>query len=83
MEKRINTENIFSKSVDYVPDRPGHDFRYSINSEKIQTKINWKPKYSLKQGLENTINWYIDNKDWLENVKIKSNYNGERIGLLN
>jgi dTDP-glucose 4,6-dehydratase len=50
--------------IKYVEDRKGHDFRYAINSSKLQS-LGWKPKYSINTGLEKTIQWYIDNQDWL------------------
>tara|TARA_B100000212_G_scaffold340811_1_gene322332 strand:- start:353 stop:1429 length:1077 start_codon:yes stop_codon:yes gene_type:complete len=83
IEKKTTTKNVFEKLAEYVPDRPGHDFRYSIDSNKIKSELKWIPKYSLMEGLEYTINWYLENKTWLENIKTKSNYFGERLGLLN
>ena len=47
--------------VKFVKDRPGHDFRYAINSKKISKKLNWKPEKKFKQGLEETFNWYLKN----------------------
>lgn len=51
--------------IKYVTDRPGHDFRYSVNSEYIRSFIGWSPKHSLDVGLNTTIDWYIDNYDKL------------------
>jgi dTDP-glucose 4,6-dehydratase len=48
--------------------RPGHDQRYAVDSSKIRS-LGWKPSVSLKQGLEQTIQWYQDNRVWWENVK--------------
>jgi dTDP-glucose 4,6-dehydratase len=48
----------------YVKDRPGHDFRYSLDSTKIETELKWKPKYDFKNGIKETILWYINNKSW-------------------
>ena len=53
--------------IEFVEDRPGHDFRYSMSSEKISNELNWKTKYSFDEGLENTIKWYLDNLENLEN----------------
>jgi dTDP-glucose 4,6-dehydratase len=62
---------IILKSIDkplslmkYVKDRPGHDFRYSLDSTKIEKKLNWKPKYSFEKGIKETISWYLNNKSW-------------------
>jgi dTDP-glucose 4,6-dehydratase len=49
--------------LSYVKDRPGHDFRYSLDSTKIQREIGWKPKYTFESGLNYTINWYLNNKN--------------------
>jgi len=49
--------------IEFVEDRPGHDFRYSMSSEKISNELNWETKYSFDEGLENTIRWYLDNLD--------------------
>jgi dTDP-glucose 4,6-dehydratase len=58
---------IMGKSFDlihFTKDRPGHDFRYSLNSRKIRGELHWRPKYNFEKGLERTINWYIENKKW-------------------
>lgn len=57
--------------IQYVKDRPGHDFRYSMNSDKIKNELNWTPKVSFKNGIEKTIKWYIDNQQW---TKTKLSY---------
>ena len=54
--------------IEFVDDRPGHDFRYAIDNSKIKDKLGWKPEYSFNKGLSETINWYIDNKQWYENI---------------
>ncbi|MDC1060360.1 dTDP-glucose 4,6-dehydratase [Alphaproteobacteria bacterium] len=56
--KKINKS---SELINYVSDRPGHDYRYAINSNKIRNKLKWKPKISFDEGLKKTINWYLDN----------------------
>jgi len=50
--------------IKFVRDRPGHDYRYSLNSSKLHKKTNWKPSVNLEKGLEHTINWYLTNRDW-------------------
>jgi len=50
--------------IEYVEDRPGHDFRYSMDSSLIRNEIGWKPKVEFEKGLEKTIQWYLDNKEW-------------------
>ena len=56
----------YSELISFVNDRPGHDKRYSINSEKIQSQLNWYPKYSFDEALEITIKWYLENKEFLK-----------------
>lgn len=55
--------------IKYVQDRPGHDRRYAIDSGKIQNELGWKPEYTFKKGLEETIAWYLDNRDWWEKIR--------------
>jgi len=55
--------------IKYVADRPGHDRRYAIDPTKIMTELGWKPKYTFETGIEETIQWYIDNQDWWKNIK--------------
>lgn len=62
---------IMNKSTDlikFVDDRPGHDFRYSMNSSKIRTKLNWLPKTTFETGLSKTIEWYLKHREWWENI---------------
>ena len=54
--------------IEYVKDRPGHDFRYSMNSSKIRNDLGWAPKIGFDEGLENTINWYLENEEWWKNI---------------
>ena len=54
--------------IEFVEDRPGHDFRYSMNSTKIKNELNWKTKLSFDDGLERTIQWYLENPEILNNV---------------
>ena len=48
----------------YVKDRPGHDFRYSLDSTKIENKLKWEPKYTFENGIKETVLWYVNNKSW-------------------
>ena len=56
------------KLITYVSDRPGHDFRYAIDSSKINKELNWKPSLQFEEGIEKTVSWYLDNKEWLEKI---------------
>ena len=54
--------------ITYVKDRAGHDLRYAIDATKLQKDLNWFPSVTFEQGIEITIDWYLQNKDWLEKV---------------
>ena len=54
--------------IEFVEDRPGHDFRYSMTSQKISNELNWNKKIEFEQGLQKTIQWYLDNPEILENI---------------
>ena len=55
--------------IEFVKDRLGHDRRYAIDSSKIQNDLGWKPEYSFENGIKETINWYLDNQNWINQVK--------------
>lgn len=57
-----------AKLITYVKDRPGHDLRYAIDANKINQELGWKPSVTFEQGLEITIDWYLSNQEWLNNV---------------
>lgn len=54
--------------IKYVKDRPGHDRRYAIDNTKITTELGWEPAYTFERGIQETIQWYLDNTKWIENV---------------
>ena len=56
------------KLITYVKDRAGHDLRYAIDSSKLQRELGWVPSLQFEEGLEKTIDWYLDNTEWLQNV---------------
>ena len=66
-------------NIKFVKDRPGHDFRYALNNKKILNKLGWKAKVPLNQGLQQTYNWYFNNKDFFNSVSKKHYIN--RLGL--
>jgi len=66
VKKILKIMNKPSTLIEFVPDRPGHDKHYSINSSKIKKEINWIPKYDLDDALKETVNWYLSNKQWWE-----------------
>jgi dTDP-glucose 4,6-dehydratase len=66
VEKILQLMNKSSDLIEFVPDRPGHDKHYSIDASKIKDEINWTPKFDFDNALLETVNWYIDNKQWWE-----------------
>jgi len=66
LDKKIPLrEGSYKDLIVFVDDRPGHDFRYAIDSSKIKKELNWAPSESFETGLEKTIEWFIENKEWL------------------
>ena len=66
VEKILKIMNKPSDLIEFVPDRPGHDKHYSINSSKIKNEVNWSPKFNFDDALKETVNWYLSNKQWWE-----------------
>jgi dTDP-glucose 4,6-dehydratase len=66
VEKILKIMKKPSDLIEFVPDRPGHDKHYSIDSSKIKNEINWSPKFDFDDALVQTVNWYIENKSWWE-----------------
>jgi dTDP-glucose 4,6-dehydratase len=60
--------------IEYVTDRPGHDRRYAMNINKIKAEVDWKPKVNLKDGLELTVAWYMENSDWVKKIRDQQEY---------
>ena len=73
--------NSFKDLITFVPDRPGHDARYAIDSTKITRDLGWMPKENFESGLLKTIHWYLENTDWWERV-LSGEYKLDRIGKL-
>ena len=56
------------KLITFVKDRAGHDLRYAIDATKLKNELGWKPSLQFEEGLEKTIDWYLNNEEWLDNV---------------
>ena len=54
--------------ITHVTDRSGHDLRYAIDATKIKEELGWEPFLQFEEGIEKTIKWYLENKDWMDNV---------------
>ena len=69
MDKKLDRDSGESeKLITYVKDRPGHDLRYAIDATKINKELGWEPSVTFEEGLELTVDWYLDNSDWLDHV---------------
>jgi dTDP-glucose 4,6-dehydratase len=69
MDTKLDREpGTSAELITYVKDRPGHDLRYAIDASKINKELGWKPSVTFEQGLERTVNWYLNNELWLKNV---------------
>ena len=54
--------------ITYVTDRKGHDMRYAIDSRKLQKELGWEPSLQFEEGIEETVKWYLENQEWMDNV---------------
>ena len=69
MDEKLNrSKGSSEKLITYVKDRPGHDLRYAIDASKINQELGWEPSVTFEEGLKKTIDWYLENETWLENV---------------
>lgn len=75
LDKKLGTSE---ELITFVKDRPGHDIRYAIDITKINNELGWTPSISFESGLEKTVDWYLDNKNWLQNIK-SGKYKNENI----
>ena len=78
--KPSNSGKSYKQLISFVKDRPGHDFRYAINTTKIKKDLNWEPKETFDSGLTKTIKWYLENENWWKKIQ-KNIYKQERIGV--
>ena len=65
IKKLLELLNKSEDFIEFIPDRPGHDLRYAVDTTKIEKEIGWEAKINFDEGIERTVNWYIENKDWL------------------
>lgn len=70
----------YRNQITFVSDRPGHDFRYAIDATKLENELGWKPRHSFEDGIKATVQWYLDNRTWWEDI-MSGAYQGDRLGL--
>ena len=80
LDKKRPSTSLYSELITFVKDRPGHDRRYAIDASKIKRELNWEPEESFVSGMEKTVDWYLNNMDWCENI-LSGDYRLERLGL--
>ena len=71
-------EHPYSDMISFTPDRPGHDTRYALDSSRMRTALGWAPKISFAGGLRQTVEWYLENTSWVDEVRLR--YDGGRLG---
>lgn len=80
-KKPLDENKSYNKLITFVKDRPGHDFRYAVDSSKIENELNYHPNQDINTGLKKTINWYLSNIDWLNQIRLEK-YNQQRLGVI-
>jgi dTDP-glucose 4,6-dehydratase len=78
-ELRPDPDGPHERLIDYITDRPGHDYRYAIDASKIRRELGWSPREDFDTALRTTVQWYLDNRGWIERV-MSGAYRGERLG---
>lgn len=78
-QKHPRNAGNYSDLITFVSDRPGHDQRYAINPEKIRKELGWRPSVTVEEGLERTVQWYLDNEPWWSTLQSRKGV-GERLG---
>jgi len=69
MDKKLGREAGESeKLITYVTDRAGHDKRYAIDASKLEEELGWTPSITFEEGLEKTVDWYLENSEWVERI---------------
>ena len=80
LDTLVPKDTKYAELITYVQDRPGHDRRYAIDSSKMQRELDWTPEETFETGLRKTVQWYLDNSTWCQNVQDGS-YQRERLGV--
>lgn len=79
LDEKRPANHPYGDQITYVTDRPGHDQRYAIDPARISKELGWRPSVTLEQGLEKTVQWYLDNEDWWRALQSRDGV-GERLG---
>lgn len=79
LDRKLPKSGSYAKQIVFVNDRPGHDARYAIDASRIRSELGWKPSFTLKDGLERTVQWYLDNEAWWRPLLTRHGV-GKRLG---
>ena len=74
VKKILSLMNKSEDLIEFVEDRPGHDFRYSMDSQKMKKELNWQTKVNFEEGIKKTVDWYLSNREWWKNI-VKNSLN--------
>ncbi|WP_375687120.1 dTDP-glucose 4,6-dehydratase [Pseudooceanicola sp. LIPI14-2-Ac024] len=77
--KRPKAQGAYADQITFVSDRPGHDLRYAIDPTRIREELGWRPSVTVEEGLEKTVQWYLDNERWWRALQTRSGV-GQRLG---
>ncbi len=80
MDARAAEKKPHDALIEFVTDRPGHDFRYAIDAAKIETELGWRPATDVETGLERTVDWYLQNRWWWEAIRARG-FKADRLGV--
>ena len=80
LDAKRPTDHPYADLITFVPDRPGHDMRYAIDPTRIRDELGWRPSVTLDQGLEKTVQWYLDNEAWWKPLQSRDGV-GMRLGI--
>tara|TARA_B110000208_G_C11769964_1_gene429960 strand:- start:1739 stop:2245 length:507 start_codon:yes stop_codon:yes gene_type:complete len=81
LDKKRPAQEPYAELIEFVDDRPGHDQRYAIDPSRIKNELGWSPSVTLDEGLEKTVQWYLDNEDWWKPLQKRVGI-GTRLGKL-
>ena len=80
LDKKRPGRTPYAEQITFVTDRPGHDARYAIDPSRIRNELNWRPSVTVEEGLEKTVQWYLDNEDWWHALQNREGV-GKRLGI--
>ena len=80
LDEKRPKDTKYEEQITYVADRAGHDMRYAIDPQRIRDELGWRPSVTVEEGLERTVQWYLDNEDWWRALQNRDGV-GMRLGM--